>query len=107
VPATPEPLSHEERSFASRIPSAYILEGVEDAVGPVAEASRQYLVWRDDHGTLGFGNVDYPDEETLGICTDGQWFNVKKVQQKPTVPAEPQYIALGSQRTFFGVAIRE
>ncbi|MBW2107594.1 MAG: hypothetical protein JRI36_02855 [Deltaproteobacteria bacterium] len=53
----------------------------EGAVGPhedlAAAFSDRYLVWKDKHGTLGFGDTQYPEAKGLsGIHVDGGWETV-------------------------------
>jgi hypothetical protein len=39
-----------------------------------SELSTRYLVWKDKHGTLGFGNVEYPEmSHTSCIHVNGSW----------------------------------
>jgi hypothetical protein len=42
-----------------------------------AAFSTRYLVWQDKSGTLGFGNVQYPENETIsGVHVNGSWESV-------------------------------
>jgi hypothetical protein len=42
-----------------------------------SEISTQYLVWKDEHGNLGFGNVAYPSKEDVSyVHVDGKWEKV-------------------------------
>jgi hypothetical protein len=46
----------------------------------------QYLVWKDPHGTIGFGNVEYPDADRLSIQTGDGWDTLKRQSlEKKTV----------------------
>lgn len=42
-----------------------------------AAMSNRYLVWKDKWGTLGFGDVQYPDmDRIVGVHVDGRWESV-------------------------------
>jgi hypothetical protein len=43
----------------------------------VQRTSRDYLVWRDEEGHLGFGNVQYPERKRFAIATPEQWISVR------------------------------
>lgn len=49
----------------------------------------QYLVWKDARGTIGFGNVEYPDADRLAIQTGDGWDTLKKqaLEKKTVVPS--------------------
>ncbi len=55
-----------------------VLDETETPSNLVSELSNAYLVWKDDQGRLGFGNVQYPRIEGLSIATPFNWFNVKR-----------------------------
>ncbi|MBW1896242.1 MAG: hypothetical protein JRI47_04225, partial [Deltaproteobacteria bacterium] len=42
-----------------------------------ATFSQRYLVWKSQQGTLGFGNVEYPESETQSRYAMGSWYNLK------------------------------
>lgn len=44
----------------------------------VADAARQYLVWKKPDGALGFGNVSYPMENQLSLARSGRWYRIEK-----------------------------
>jgi hypothetical protein len=42
-----------------------------------SELSNRYLVWKDQHGTLGFGNVEYPETDNIShVHVNGSWEKV-------------------------------
>ena len=49
----------------------------------------QYLVWKDPRGTIGFGNVEYPDADRLSIQTGDGWDTLKRqsLEKKTVVPS--------------------
>lgn len=55
------------------------------------EISRKFLVWKDDNGVLGFGNVQYPHVSKLTIYNAGQRYDLQRSsygRQKYSVPDE-------------------
>lgn len=42
------------------------------------EMSRKFLVWKDDKGIIGFGNVQYPHAPKLSIYSDGKRYDLQK-----------------------------
>ena len=49
-----------------------------------SELSTRYLVWKDQHNTLGFGNVGYPERDRVSVFQDDSWVGV----ERPPLPAE-------------------
>lgn len=46
---------------------------------PIAiSLSNKFLVWKDKNGNLGFGNVNYPDQKNIYICTSDKWLTLAK-----------------------------
>lgn len=43
---------------------------------PASKYSRQYLVWKDGKGRIGFGNVQYPRGKRVNAYVDGDWRNI-------------------------------
>jgi len=43
-----------------------------------SEFGRQFLVWKDKNGTLGFGNMQYPDEGVESIFDVDSWIDAKQ-----------------------------
>ncbi len=51
--------------------------------------STRYLVWKDRHGNLGFGNVQYPEGNTVSVFQTNTWTRMDKVPlRKQTGPDE-------------------
>jgi hypothetical protein len=51
--------------------------------------SSRYLVWKDERGTLGFGNVQYPERNTVSVFETNTWTRMDKVPvRKQTGPDE-------------------
>ena len=69
--------SRETPVFRPQAEASPVEEG-EPATGLAVTASERYLVWKDQDGVLGFGNVDYPVSKDLSICSRGKWFKVKR-----------------------------
>jgi hypothetical protein len=57
------------------------------------EVSRRYLVWRDNNGTLGFGDAQFPATESRTIFDEGNWYDV-------TIPMPQEMAAVGSDTQF-------
>lgn len=55
-----------------------VIDESETPSGLVSELSNSYLVWKDEQGYLGFGNVQYPRIDGLSIATPYNWFNVNR-----------------------------
>jgi hypothetical protein len=67
-----------------------------------------FLVWKNDDGTLGFGNVEYPISEKMTIYDEGKWFQIHRQgsnqesgmtarkAQKEKAAAEDRMVASGS-----------
>jgi len=43
-----------------------------------AKLNAGYLVWKDDRGTVGFGNVQYPERHLAAVYETDAWVDVKK-----------------------------
>lgn len=56
---------------------------------PLAEMSRAYLVWKDESGHLGVGNIDYPRRDELQIATPQQWRSIR-VQEQLEQTSQPE-----------------
>ena len=67
-----------------------------------------FLVWKNDDGTLGFGNVQYPISEKMTIYDEGKWVQIHRQvsnrvsgmtarkAQKEKAAAEDRLMASGS-----------
>jgi hypothetical protein len=42
-----------------------------------------FLVWKNDDGTLGFGNVQYPISEKMTIYDEGKWVQIHRQGSNP------------------------
>ncbi len=43
----------------------------------VQEVKGEFLVWKNDDGTLGFGNIQYPISEKMTIYDQGEWVQIR------------------------------
>jgi len=43
------------------------------------------MVWKDNNGNIGFGNVEYPKVDSLSISTGEEWYNLQRrsMEEKP------------------------
>ncbi len=57
-----------------------IKEGMPEDIG------KTVLVWKDEKGTLGFGNIVYPETRQLSIYKNNKWIKIKR--PAPKVPEE-------------------
>jgi hypothetical protein len=106
VPEKPDRLPEEEKTYViSPMPEAFTFVDVGTCTGFPVEVSQRHLVWREKGGIMGFGNVEYPDDERLTICANGQWVDVKRVRQKSDETEEYQHVGPEPRRTLFGVEI--
>jgi len=42
----------------------------------IRDVSSNLLVWKNDNGTLGFGNIQYPNDKNIQILVNGKWRSV-------------------------------
>jgi hypothetical protein len=61
-----------------------------------AGISRNYLVWKDKDGVIGFGNVQYPDRERLKVAFSDKWDTVK---EEPLTPSEIKKLPAARQQS--------
>jgi hypothetical protein len=87
-----EPLNLGDQEKDELIPQPEVVSMVEGEIGHgVSESvSQKFLVWRDKNGVLGFGNVIYPNTETITIYKDGNWVNIKKPPVEKAAAAGPE-----------------
>jgi hypothetical protein len=45
------------------------------------------LVWKKEDGTLGFGNVQYPNSEEMIIYDKGEWIQIRQLSPLPEIKA--------------------
>ena len=56
-----------------------------------SEFSTRYLVWKDRHGTVGFGNVQYPEKDLESVLQADGWVSMKRpLAAKETTVEENQ-----------------
>jgi hypothetical protein len=54
-----------------------------------SELSNRHLVWKDEHGALGFGNVQYPEGSAVSVFQTDTWTRMDKASvPTPTGPEE-------------------
>jgi len=68
-------------------------DAILDPLGLAGRTSKDLLVWRQDDGSLGFGNVQYPKARQLYIATADHWY---RMEQRPV--AVPEAIPTREQR---------
>ncbi len=61
--------------------------------------TREYLVWKDDAGTIGIGNIQYPEAEKIKVVSDGQWQPMRSPSEPPRKPARPAAEAMPEKKT--------
>ena len=86
------PKSYERRVIASIRPEIVSVVEHELDLSVEAELSQRYLVWKDDSGTLGFGDVQYPGGERQNIYAMGSWYDIKV-----PLPGEEGPVILGAE----------
>jgi hypothetical protein len=53
-----------------------------------SELSTRYLVWKDEHGALGFGNVEYPEGATVSVFQTDSWTRMDKAPVRTSTGPE-------------------
>jgi len=51
------------------------------------EFSTRHLVWKDEHGALGFGNVQYPAGTAVSVFQSDSWTRMDKAPVRPSTGA--------------------
>jgi hypothetical protein len=59
-------------------PEFALIKETEFEQGFENEISRKFLVWKDDKGVIGFGNVQYPHVSKLSIYSDGKRYELQR-----------------------------
>lgn len=59
-------------------PEFALIKETETAQGFENEMSRKFLVWKDDKGVTGFGNIQYPNAPKLSVYSDGKRFDLHR-----------------------------
>lgn len=78
-----EEVSNQMITTAPEIVSV-VKEGIAPGIDP--KLGNAYLVWKDENGRLGFGNVDYPSSYRLSVYSNGMYQNIRHpapLEQKP------------------------
>jgi hypothetical protein len=79
-----EPVSVLEAHNWIKVPRSHLDGDTVDNEGPslqkhksrseiASDLSARYLVWKDQHGKLGFGNTQYPENEPLSVLQRDTW----------------------------------
>lgn len=64
---------------------------IKDVAQLAQDLSGEYLVWKDENGVMGVGNVQYPEKEQLTIAQADEWNTLKSKplrQDRKTVETE-------------------
>ncbi|MBW1814417.1 MAG: hypothetical protein JRJ39_12310 [Deltaproteobacteria bacterium] len=73
-----------EDSFGPMIATApEIVTVIKEEIAPGIDPriGSAYLVWKDEKGRLGFGNVDYPSSYRLSVYSNGMYQNIKRTER--------------------------
>ncbi|MBW1744223.1 MAG: hypothetical protein JRJ47_12485 [Deltaproteobacteria bacterium] len=71
-------------------------EPVETEVDPeviVSNIGKRYLVWKGERGTLGFGNVEYPEKDRISVFAEKDWVSVERPTSVVKTVAVKEYTA--------------
>ena len=68
--ALERPTASEPVTAAGRTPPS---SAKPDMNAVAADISKEYLVWKNKDGSLGIGDTQYPERETLEIASRGEW----------------------------------
>ena len=82
------PARDEARIISIVQPEIISISEAEKGSGVEFELSRNYLVWKERNGVLGFSNIQYPDADRLSICAIGMWYNIKIPLPKAQEPLD-------------------
>ncbi len=69
----------EEKRASLYRPKVVFVEEGEIASGISSDIGKRFLVWKNEDGTLGFGDIKYPDARKLSIYSGGAWINEEKL----------------------------
>jgi len=84
------PEKDEARIISIVQPEIISIGEAEKGSGIEFELSRNYLVWKERNGVLGFSNIQYPVADRLSICAIGMWYNVKVPLPKAQEPTDAE-----------------
>jgi len=81
-PLAVETISFKQQQEPEVLPEIEVETYIETGpASPIASAlSNRYLVWKDKDGNLGFGNINYPGEKNISICTSDKWLTLAKTR---------------------------
>jgi len=69
-------------------------KGKKDPEMIAASFDRHYLVWKDKHGTLGFGNLQYPERDPVSVFQTDGWVSIERPRlDTETGPDEDPWVA--------------
>jgi hypothetical protein len=51
----------------------------------------RYLVWKGEQGTLGFGNIEYPEKDRVSVFAEDDWVSVEKLPSAAKTVGEEEY----------------
>lgn len=93
------PTQPKEEVVESLIPQPEIISVVEGEIGPgiSTDMEKKFLVWRDENGVLGFGNVVYPESKRLNVYKTNRWLEIKR----PPLEQASADISAGQQQDAF------
>ena len=102
------PQDDEVRLISTLIPEVLSTSSAESDMDIESELSRNYLVWKGEGGTLGFGNSQYPSTNRLSIFAIGQWYHLQMPPQpvqetvgdRTVTGKKPELLASALQKNF-------
>ena len=107
MPSQAVKVPEEEVKYLSEpVPDAFSILGTEACTDLPAEVGQEHLVWKDQEGVIGFGNVDYPRAKRMAILEDGKWLSVERPRMEIPAQEEQVYAASQTSDTFFGAEVR-
>jgi hypothetical protein len=107
MPVQPVNVPKQEVKYLSEpVPDAFSILGTEECTDLPAEVGQEHLVWKDQAGVIGFGNVDYPQAKRMAILEDGKWLSVERPRVEMAGQEEQVYTASQTSHTFFGLQAR-
>jgi hypothetical protein len=59
----------------------------------VSKMGDRYLVWKGEQGTLGFGNIAYPEKDPVAVFGDNDWVSVERSVPVVQTVGEEEYVA--------------
>ena len=62
----------------------------------LSKMEERYLVWKGEQGTLGFGNIAYPEKDHLAVFADDDWVSMEKPPSVVKTVGEEEY--MGSKK---------